>query len=275
MRLAPGHPVFTRVRLKEHRRVRQGAPAGVPNRVAPLPPLSFGTHLTSVLPLMKNFLGPISGGFPVSAALLTVAVVAALPASAQDPPPAIVQPGAPGEPTRTLTAEEAANIEIPPHVDADVRFMQGMIHHHAQALEMTDLLSSRTESEEMRLLGQRIDISQTDEIGMMARWLEARGEDTPRVREEEASPLSDDQLMPGMLTERQMAQLASATGEAFDRLFLEFMIVHHEGALTMVSELFLVSRAGQEPEIFQFASNVDADQAAEIGRMRTMLQARR
>ena len=153
--------------------------------------------------------------------------------------------------------------------------MQGMIHHHGQALDMTELLSSRTESEEMRMLAQRIDISQTDEIGTMEGWLKSRGEDAPRVREEDATPLADDQLMPGMLTERQMAQLASATGEAFDRLFLEFMIVHHQGALSMVSALFLVSRAGQEPEIFQFASNVDADQAAEIGRLRTMLQARR
>jgi uncharacterized protein (DUF305 family) len=204
------------------------------------------------------------------------AVVAALPASAQDPPPpVIVQPGAPGEPTRTLTPEEAAALGRPGHVDADVRFMQGMIHHHGQALDMTDLLSSRTDSEEMRLLGRRIDISQTDEIGMMARWLDARGEDAPKVREEEASPLNDDQLMPGMLTERQMAQLASAAGEAFDRLFLELMIVHHQGALTMVGELFLVSRAGQEPDIFKFASDVDADQTGEIGRMNTMLQARR
>ncbi len=224
---------------------------------------------------MKNFLGPISGGFPLSAALATVAVVAALPASAQDPPPVIVQPGAPGEPTRTLTAEEAAALGQPVHVDADVRFMQGMIHHHGQALDMTDLLSTRTESAEMRLLARRIDISQTDEIGMMEGWLKSRGEDTPRVRDEESTPLNDDQLMPGMLNERQMAELASATGEAFDRLFLEFMIVHHEGALTMVSELFLVSRAGQEPVIFQFASDVDADQTAEIGRMNTMLQARR
>ena len=224
---------------------------------------------------MKIFPGPISGGFALSAAFATIAVVAALPASAQDPPPAIVQPGAPGEPTRTLTIEEAAALPRPVHVDADVRFMQGMIHHHGQALDMTELLSSRTESEEMRMLAQRIDISQTDEMRMMARWLESRGEDAPKVREEEASPLTDDQLMPGMLTERQMAQLASATGEAFDRLFLEFMIVHHEGALTMVSELFLVSGAGQEPVTFQFASNVDADQTAEIGRMRTMLQARR
>ena len=224
---------------------------------------------------MKNFLVPISGGFPLPAALATVAVVAALPASAQDSLPVIVQPGAPSEPTRTLTAEEAAALGQPVHVDADVRFMQGMIHHHGQALDMTDLLSSHTESEEMRLLGQRIDISQTDEMGMMARWLESRGEGVPKVREEEASPLKDDQLMPGMLTERQMAELASARGEAFDRLFLELMIVHHEGALTMVSELFLVSGAGQEPGIFQFASDVDADQTAEIGRMNTMLQARR
>ena len=241
-----------------------------------LPPLSITTGLTSVLSLMKIFLGPISGGFPLSAALATVALVAALPASAQDPPPpVIVQPGAPGEPTRTLTIEEAAALRRPVHVDADVRFMQGMIHHHGQALDMTELLSSRTESEEMRMLAQRIDISQTDEIGTMEGWLKSRGEDAPRVREEDATPLADDQLMPGMLTERQMAQLASATGEAFDRLFLELMIVHHEGALTMVERLFMTSGAGQEPEISQFASHVDADQVIEIGRMRTMLQARR
>ena len=224
---------------------------------------------------MKNFFGPISSGFPLSAALATVAVVAALPASAQDPPPVIVQPGAPGEPTRILTAEEAAALRQPVHVDADVRFMQGMIHHHGQALDMTDLLSSQTESEEMRLLALRINISQTDEIGMMEGWLKSRGENAPRVRGDEATRLSDEQLMPGMLNERQMAQLASASGEAFDRLFLEFMIVHHEGAVTMVSELFFVSGAGQEPVIFQFAADVDADQTAEIGRMNTMLQARR
>ena len=230
---------------------------------------------------MSNCLGRISGsgisgGVLLSAALVTAAVSAVRPAGAQQPPPDIVQPGAPGEPTRTLTAEEAAALGRPSaHVEADVRFMQGMIHHHGQALDMTDLLSSRTESEEMRLLALRIDISQTDEMGMMVQWLEARGEDAPEVRNEEASPLDDDHLMPGMLSERQMAELASARGEEFDRLFLEFMIVHHQGALTMVSELFLVSGAGQEPVIFQFASSVDADQSAEIGRMNMMLQARR
>ena len=237
------------------------------------PPLSFTTRLTSVLSLMKISLGRITGSILCAAALAPAVV---MPASAQDPPPVIVQPGAPGEPTRTLTPEEAAALGRPiAHVEADVRFMQGMIHHHGQALDMTELLSSRTESEEMRLLALRIDISQTDEMGMMAEWLEARGEDAPKVRVEEASPLNEAQLMPGMLSERQMAQLAAATGEVFDRLFLEFMIVHHEGALTMVKELFFVSGAAQEPVIFEFASNVDADQSAEIGRMNTMLQARR
>jgi uncharacterized protein (DUF305 family) len=153
--------------------------------------------------------------------------------------------------------------------------MQGMIHHHGQALDMTELLFSRTESEGMRLLARRIDISQTAEIGMMKAWLGSRGAEAPTVREPDSTPLGDEQLMPGMLTERQMAQLAAATGAAFDRLFLEFMIVHHEGALLMVQRLFATPRAGQEPAIFQYVNHVDADQVIEIGRMTTMLQARR
>jgi len=222
---------------------------------------------------MKIFFGPISGGFPLSAALATVALVAALPASAQDPPPAIVQPGAPGEPTRTLTPEEAAALGRPAHVDADVRFMQGMIHHHGQALDMTELLFSRTESEGMRLLARRIDISQTAEIGMMKAWLGSRGAEAPTVREPDSTPLGDEQLMPGMLTERQMAQLASASGEAFDRLFLEFMIVHHEGAVTMVHELFATDGAAQDNVAFKLASDIQVDQITEIARMSRMLDA--
>jgi len=237
--------------------------------------LSFDTHLNSLLSLMNTFLERFSGGFPLAAAVAMVAVIAALPVSAQDPPPVIVQPGAPGEPTRTLTAEEAAALVPPVHVEADVRFMQGMIHHHGQALDMTELLYGRTESDGMRLLARRIDISQTAEIGMMQAWLGSRGADAPTVREPDSPPLGDEQLMPGMLTERQMAQLAAATGAAFDRLFLEFMIVHHEGALTMVERLFATPRAGQEPAIFQYVNHVDADQVIEIGRMTTMLQARR
>ena len=234
--------------------------------------MSFAIRFTSVLSLMKISFAQISGGVLLSAALVTVA---AAPADAQDPPPAIVQPGAPGEPSRTLTPEEVAALGRPAHVEADIRFMQGMIHHHGQALDMTELLSTRTESEQMRLLARRIDISQTDEIGMMQRWLKSRGEDAEGVRAEDAAPLNDDQLMPGMLTEREMAQLAGSTGRAFDRLFLELMIVHHVGALNMVERLFATPRAGQEAEIFQYANHVDADQVIEIGRMRTMLRARR
>ena len=222
---------------------------------------------------MKISLGPISGGVLLSTALGTVG---SLPASAQDPPPAVVQPGAPGEPTRTLTPEEAAALARPSeHVEADVRFMQRMIHHHGQALDMTELLFGRTDSEAMRLLAQRIDISQTAEIAMMQAWLGARGEDAPTVRGENATRLADNERMPGMLTERQMAQLTATTGEALDRLFLELMIVHHEGALTMVERLFATPGAGQEPQILRFASDVDTDQVMEIGRMRTMLLAQR
>jgi len=220
--------------------------------------------------------GQVPSGVLLSAALVsaTLATVAARPASAQDPP-AVVQPGAPGQPTRTLTAEEAAALAPPVHVEADARFMQRMMFHHAQALEMTDLLSDRTDSAEMRLLAQRITISQTAEMGMMRRWLESRGEEAPDLEDEETWPLSDDQLMPGMLNERQMVQLAAAISEQFDRLFLEFMILHHEGALTMVGQLFSVSGAAQEPQIFQYVAHVDADQSIEIGRMSTMLLARR
>lgn len=216
--------------------------------------------------------GSILGGVLLSTAFATVA---ASPSSAQDPPPSIVQPGAPGQPTRTLTPEQAAALGAPSHVEADVQFMQGMMFHHAQALAMTDLLSMQTESEEMRMLAGRIDISQTAEIGMMVGWLEARGEEAPDLEDDEVWPLSDDDLMPGMLTRRQMAQLAVAMGADFDRLFLEFMIEHHEGALTMVERLFLVSGAAQEPQIFQFLTHIDADQSMEIGRMSTMLLARR
>jgi uncharacterized protein (DUF305 family) len=219
---------------------------------------------------MKIFAAQIPAGVLLSTALLSVT---ALPASAQDPPASVVQPGAPGQPTRTLTEAEVSALRQPVHVEADVRFMQGMTFHHAQALQMTGLLSSRTESDEIRLLAQRIDISQTAEMGMMEGWLESRGEEAPDLEDEDVWPLSDDRLMPGMLTERQMGQLAAATGEEFDRLFLELMILHHEGALAMVEQLYVVSGAAQEPQIFQFLTHVDADQSIEIARMNTMLLA--
>lgn len=150
------------------------------------------------------------------------------------------------------------------YVEADVRFMQGMITHHQQALEMTDLVSDRTDHEGIHALAGRIEISQIDEIESMRRWLESRDESVPE--EHDHGP-----LMPGMLTEEQMERLAGAEGAEFDRLFLEGMIQHHEGALVMVEELFDSEGAGQEPQIFVFASHVDADQRAEIARMRNVL----
>ena len=183
--------------------------------------------------------------------------------------PPIVQPGAPGETSHVIAAAKAVDLSRVQYTAADVRFMQGMIGHHAQALEMTELLASRTASEDMRKLALRIEVSQADEIRMMQRWLEVRGQTIPS---EHAHHMQGATLMPGMLTPEEMGHLAAAKGAEFDRLFLEFMIKHHEGALVMVQELFSTPRAGQESEIFAFASDVDADQRMEIDRMGAMLK---
>jgi uncharacterized protein (DUF305 family) len=177
----------------------------------------------------------------------------------------IVQPGAPGEATRVITAEKAVDQSRVQHTVADVRFMQGMIGHHAQALEMSALVPSRSRSEDMRLLALRIEVSQADEIKMMERWLQVRGQEVPGLHAHGAT------LMPGMLTAEEMKRLADAKDAEFDRLFLEGMIKHHGGALVMVRELFSTPGAGQESEIFAFTSDVDADQRMEIERMGAML----
>ena len=150
--------------------------------------------------------------------------------------------------------------------------MQGMIPHHAQALDMAALVEERTQSQDLRLLAKRIEISQRDEIALMGNWLKNHGETVPG---EHAHHMMGDHLMPGMLTTEEMAQLADARGQEFDRLFLELMIKHHEGALYMVDELFSNPGAGQETDMFTFASHVDADQQIEIRRMRQMLAAGR
>jgi uncharacterized protein (DUF305 family) len=179
--------------------------------------------------------------------------------------PAIVQPGAPGRSSRIVTAATAADLSHIQYTAADVQFIRGMIGHHGQAVEMTGLLATHTASEEMRRLGQRIELSQQDEIKMMQRWLEVRGQEGP-------GPHAMHMMMPGMLAPEEMDRLASARGGEFDRLFLEGMIKHHAGALTMVEELFSHDGAAQEPDIFAFASEVDADQRMEIDRMAAMLQ---
>jgi uncharacterized protein (DUF305 family) len=158
---------------------------------------------------------------------------------------------------------------------ADVGFMQGMIAHHAQAIEMAALVATRSTREDMHLLAQRIDVSQRDEIAMMQRWLRRRNQEVPSFEagHEHHDPAAHPMLMPGMLTPEEMAALAAATGPEFERLFLQGMIKHHEGALRMVADLFAARGAAQEPEISGFATDVDADQRAEIARMRPMLDA--
>ena len=192
--------------------------------------------------------------------------VPSTPASAPQRP-TIVQPGAPGEASK-VGVSPAAPAAVR-HVKADVEFMQGMIGHHAQALDMVALLETRTQNEGMKLLGLRIKVSQQDEIKMMQQWLRDRGETVPS---EHAHHAHDYTLMPGMLSPGEMAKLAAAKGTDFDRLFLEGMIRHHDGALTMVNELFKKDGAGQEPMIHAFASDVLADQQMEIDRMIGMLR---
>jgi uncharacterized protein (DUF305 family) len=184
--------------------------------------------------------------------------------------PPIIQPGAPGESSRIISADKAVDLSHVQHTAADVRFMQGMIGHHAQALEMVALVPARTSREDMRLLARRIDVSQADEINLMRRWLEVRGQEIPSEHAHHAPGAT---LMPGMLTAEEMSRLAEAKGSDFDRLFLEGMIKHHAGALTMVRDLLSVPGAGQEVEVFSFASDVDADQRMEIDRMGAMLDA--
>jgi uncharacterized protein (DUF305 family) len=156
--------------------------------------------------------------------------------------------------------------------------MEHMIHHHAQALAMTALVPDRTTRGDVRLLAERIEVSQRDEIAQMRRWLESRGEAAPRPDTAHAEHAhhgagAAHAGMPGMLSTSEMARLAAARGSEFDRLFLELMIRHHEGALTMVAELFGTPGAGQDTDVFRIASEVDADQEMEIIRMRGLLSA--
>jgi uncharacterized protein (DUF305 family) len=208
-------------------------------------------------------------GVLACAALAACARSAAAPPTQPAPRPAApaprtVQPGAPGEASRVVAPARAV---APRHTAADTRFMQGMIGHHAQAVEMVALLKTRTERDDMQLLGRRIDVSQSDEIAMMQQWLKDRGESVP---DEHAHHAHDAKLMPGMLTPDEMAKLAAVKGTDFDKLFLELMIKHHDGALVMVAELMASPGAAQESMIFAFAADVEADQSAEILRMRAL-----
>ena len=187
--------------------------------------------------------------------------------------PVVVQPGAPGQPTKKLPVSTTG--KLPPRSQAEVDFMQGMIMHHAQAVEMTAMIPSHTGNQDLRLLGARISRSQTDEIQMMKRWLTIHGESTSLAMpgmpgmDKSGRPMP---LMPGMLTPQQMDALRKAKGQDFDRLFLGGMIQHHNGALTMVKDLFDTAGAGQDAQVFNFATDADNSQRAEIRIMNTMLE---
>ena len=185
-----------------------------------------------------------------------------------------MQSGAPLTPAEQAKADNGQMA----YTAADVKFMQGMIHHHAQAIVMADWAQTHGARPDVKVLAQRIDVAQRDEIAFMQRWLKERRQSVPDPMELHEGlagmpGMSDAELMPGMLTAAQMAALDSARGPDFDRLFLTGMIQHHQGAITMVNQLFGTPGAGQELYVFKFASDVNADQQTEIDRMRRMLGA--
>jgi uncharacterized protein (DUF305 family) len=158
---------------------------------------------------------------------------------------------------------------------ADVFFMTGMIGHHAQAVLMAGWAPTHGASKSLQALCERIAVGQTDEIVLMQRWLRDRHEPVPAgdASMDMMPGMDESHLMPGMLTADELNQLDQAHGVEFDRLFLTFMIKHHQGAITMVNTLFGSQGAGEEETIFRFASNVYADQTTEIERMSLMLAA--
>jgi uncharacterized protein (DUF305 family) len=203
--------------------------------------------------------------------------------SSGDAAPNIVQPAAPGEAGSELTEDELEDIEPPSYTDADVRFMQDMIPHHQQGLEMTDLVAERSASRDIALLAGRIAITQKSEIGLMEDWLSGRGEEPSTGSSHGAAQghdgmshhgsgaMADGEMMPGMLTESQYARLSAARGGEFDRLFCDLMIQHHRGALTMVDQQ-RAAGGGIESEGYAVSAEIEADQRIEIRRMRQVLR---
>ena len=185
----------------------------------------------------------------------------------------VVQPGAPGEPSKTLPPSTRPTV---PHLSqADVDFMQGMIMHHSQAVEMTAMIPSHTENKDVQSLGAKISSSQMDEINFMKRWLVARHEPVSMAMPDMDVSGQSMAPMPGMLTTAQMAALRRAKDAEFDRLFLAGMIQHHNGALIMVKDLFDTPGAGQDADLFNFATDADNTQRAEIRIMQDMLEKKR
>jgi uncharacterized protein (DUF305 family) len=228
---------------------------------------------------LKRGLRPGTGSALLSGFLLTSIICSGISSASarakqsNAASPVVVQPGAPGQPSKKLAASTRATLPRPSH--AEIEFMQGMIMHHSQAVEMTALIASHTENKELRSLGARISSSQSDEIKFMQRWLAGWGESISMPMPGMPSMNMSGQsmaLMPGMLTLEQMNALKNAKGAEFDRLFLTGMIQHHNGALTMVKDLFNTAGAGQNSEVFDFATDADNTQRVEIRIMQSMLE---
>ena len=198
-----------------------------------------------------------------AACLLVSACQSAAPATQTQAAP-IVQPGAPGQPSQTIDAARAVDLSKVRFTSADVEFMQGMIGHHAQAVEMVELLKTRAGRPEMRGLGQRIELSQVDEITMMQEWLTGHGQAAP----EQHAHHGEHAMMPGMLMPDQMTRLASAHGPEFDRLFLEEMIAHHQGAILQSAT---VKEQGSNPDVLALADQIIAAQKGEDTEMQALL----
>ena len=199
----------------------------------------------------------------VATGVLVAVAACSAPTAGAGPGPAMSPQGQPASTSR-------AN-------PADVSFMSGMIHHHAQALDMCRMAPTHGASDPVRTLCARVIVSQTDEIALMQQWLRDNGEPTPEPSSTGMRMVMDgveqDMLMPGMLSEEQMAELDRARGQEWDRQFLTGMIQHHAGALVMVDELFAAGGAGVDDLVYKFASDTYADQGSEIGRMQNMLEA--
>ena len=198
----------------------------------------------------------------IGATLLFTATLAA-----DDAP--IVKPGAPGEDSQELSAEEAISIAVTSYSPDDVRFMQDMIPHHQQAVVMSELVDTRTNRPELADVAGRIKLSQQDEIDFMQKWLAERGESVPDPSDHASMHM--DHRMAGMATKAQMDDLAASEGTDFDRLFLQLMITHHEGAVTMVEDLLEQPGSAYDPVLFEFTSDITNDQTAEIERMHALL----
>lgn len=176
-------------------------------------------------------------------------------------------------PATTTALAQTAQASPQDYTAADVAFMTGMIYHHAQALLMSGWAKSHGASPDVQTLCDRIIRGQTDEIAILSQWLAERHEAVPHPEPGHMQHGMSEHMMPGMLTPEQLAELDRARGEAFDELFLRFMIQHHEGAITMVNDLF-AQGAGEENPVYKIASGVFADQTTEIERMQRMLAAK-